>query len=203
MGNSGIVLGIIGIILAAGSIGFAFFVWNGQNTTNSALNSEIDDLRSDLNDLESDVNNLEDSILVGIWEDLSRNTDYTPYNSDGNWLFEFGENQVNNTEYFSVSNSNTRITIIKSGWYKIHLSAILNGISDGHAYSMGFYKNDDIYGYSSYLIGDLQYIYMDGTVFIECNATDYIEINAYSVIDDFDVYTIPNYNHLTIEYVVL
>ena len=185
MGNSGTALGIIGIILGAGAFGFAFFVWNGQN------------------DLESDFNNLESTILVGIWEDLSRNTDYTPYSTNRFWLFEFGDNQVNNTEYFSVSNSNTRITIIKSGWYKIHLSALLGDINDGTAYSMKFYKNGDVYGYSSYLIGGGPFIYMDGTVFIECNAKDYIEISAYSAADDFIVYTIANYEHLTIEYVVL
>ncbi len=217
MGKGGTALGMIGIILAAGAIGFGFFVWNGQNTVNSGLNSDLDDLTDTLsnlaeqlnnitnmfNNLTNDFNSLDKTILVGVWEDLSRNTDYASYNTNRNWLFEFGENRVNNTEYISVSNSNTNITINKSGWYKIHVSAILNDIEDNHAYSMRFYKNSAIISMSSYLIGDLQYIYMDGTVFIECNATDYIEINAYSVLDDFDIYPIVNYHHLTIEYVVV
>ena len=210
MGRSGTALGVIGIILAAGAIGFAFFVWNGANSDLDALQAEINNLESDLSNLESnftalesDFNDLDNTILVGVWEDLSRNTDYTPYNTDKFWLFEFGDNLYNNTEYLSVSNSNTRITINKTGWYKIHLSAILGGIADGHAYSMRLYKNSAIYSLPSYVIGDLFYIYMDGAVFIECNATDYIEISAYSVLDDFDVYSVADYNHLTIEYVVL
>ncbi len=40
MGKGGVVLGLIGIILAAGSVGFAFFVWNSQNS----IQSELDEL---------------------------------------------------------------------------------------------------------------------------------------------------------------
>ncbi|KKN09247.1 hypothetical protein LCGC14_1048490 [marine sediment metagenome] len=92
MGKGGTALGIIGIILAAGSIGFGFFVWNGQNTINSGLNSDLDDLTDTFsnlteqlnnitnmfNNLTDDFNSLDTTILVGVWEDLSRNTDYTP-----------------------------------------------------------------------------------------------------------------------------
>ncbi|KKK89373.1 hypothetical protein LCGC14_2733780, partial [marine sediment metagenome] len=38
--NVGTALGVMGIIIGAGAIGFAFFVWNGQNTTNSDLKSD-------------------------------------------------------------------------------------------------------------------------------------------------------------------
>ncbi|KKN09248.1 hypothetical protein LCGC14_1048500 [marine sediment metagenome] len=68
---------------------------------------------------------------------------------------------------------------------------------------MRFYKNTVIYGFVSYLIGDLPYIYMDGTVFIECNATDFIEISGFSATDDFMVYPVDAYHHLTIEYLVI
>ncbi len=115
--SSGTALGIIGIILAAGVIGFAFFVWNGAN-------SDVDALQAEINNLESDFNNLDTTILVGVWEDLSRNMDYTPFTSNGNWLFEFGDNKLNNTDYISVSNTNTRITLVKSGWYRIHVSVL-------------------------------------------------------------------------------
>ena len=76
MGSSGTALGIIGIIIAAGAIGFAFFVWNGQNTTNS----DLDDVTDQLNDLESDFNSLTKIIVIGIWDDLDRNQDYAPHN---------------------------------------------------------------------------------------------------------------------------
>lgn len=37
MGKSGAVLGLIGILLGAGGLGFAFIVWNNQNTIESQL----------------------------------------------------------------------------------------------------------------------------------------------------------------------
>ncbi len=40
MGKGGAVLGIIGIILGAGAIGFAFIVWNTQNSIKSDLAAE-------------------------------------------------------------------------------------------------------------------------------------------------------------------
>ena len=54
MGRSGTALGLIGIIIGAVGVGFAFIVWNGQNTTNS----DLDDLRDELNNFKSDFNNL-------------------------------------------------------------------------------------------------------------------------------------------------
>ncbi len=54
--NVGAALGVIGIIIGAGAIGFAFFVWNGQNTTNSDLKSDIDDLTDQLNNLTGPTN---------------------------------------------------------------------------------------------------------------------------------------------------
>ena len=136
MGSGGTALGIIGIILAAGAIGFAFFVWNGQNT----INSELDDLRDELN-------NLTGNIAVGIWDNLDENLNYVPHNSQGNWLFEFGDNNLSNTDYISVSNSNTRITLLKSGWYRIHLSVLLEGMSPATWYYIILYKNGVIESY--------------------------------------------------------
>ncbi len=39
MGNAGTALGLIGIILGAGAIGFAFIVWSGQNNLESDFNN--------------------------------------------------------------------------------------------------------------------------------------------------------------------
>ena len=206
MANSGTALGIIGIILAAGAIGFAFFVWNGQNTTNSDvddLTDEIADLRSEHNDLESDFNNLSKSIIVGVWDGLSHNTDNSDFSTQRNWLFELEKNQVINSEYLSLSNSNTRITILKSGWYRIHLSALLSSILNGVAYSMRLQKNDELHSRYSYYIANGVYLHMDGIALIECNATDYIELNGFSAMDDFVVSTSDDYNRLTIEYVAV
>ena len=183
MGRGGTVLGIIGVILAAGAIGFTFVVWNGQNTTN----------------------NLTGNIVVGIWDSLDDNLDFTPYNLQKNWLFEFGDNNLNNTDYISVSNTNTRITLLKSGWYRIHISVLLGGISDSCSYRLSLLKDGAIESHLDFYVtsstNDSSWYYIDSSAFVYSNGTNYIEINEYSTTDDFSPSTSNIYNQLTIEYV--
>ena len=181
MGRGGTVLGIIGILLGAGALGFAFVVWNGQNTPN----------------------NLTSSIFVGIWDDLDDNQDFAPYEYQNDWLFEFLDNKLNNTDYISVSNTNTRITLLTSGWYRIHLSALLSGISPSRVYSISLFKDGAMESYLDYF-GTLaasvfSYHNIDSSVLVYSNGANYIEINGFSS-DDFQIY-VDIFNQLTIEYV--
>ncbi|KKL60373.1 hypothetical protein LCGC14_2205940 [marine sediment metagenome] len=201
MGSSGTALGIIGIIIAAGAIGFAFFVWNGQNTTNS----DLDDVTDQLNDLESDFNSLTKIIVIGIWDDLDRNQDYAPHNLPNDWLFEFGDNKLNNTDYISVSNTNTRIILLQPGWYRIHISVLLGGISPSNNYWVRLFKDGAIEShldfYSTSSTSDSSWHYIDSSAFVYSDGTNYIEINAFSS-DDFSPSTNDDYNRFMIEYVV-
>ncbi|MFW9879258.1 MAG: hypothetical protein ACFFG0_39775 [Candidatus Thorarchaeota archaeon] len=184
MGRSGTVLGIIGIILAAGAIGFTFIVWNSQNTTND----------------------LTRTCVVGVWETLSDNLDFAPYNMQNNWLLEFGDNTLNNTDYISVSNINTRITLLKSGWYRIHLSVLMVGINPSNVYRVRILKDGviesflDFYETSAAI--DSIYHSIDSSAFVYSNGTNYIEINGYST-DDFSVPSNNLYNQLTIEFLTI
>ena len=210
MGSGGKALGIIGIILAAGAIGFAFIVWSGQNTTNTDLDDltdELNNLQSELSDLESYFNNLTRTIVVGIWDALDDNLDYAPYNFQNNWLFEFGDNKLNNTDYISVSNTNTRITLLKSGWYRIHISALLGGISPSSSYSVRLLKDGAILSYLDYYATSStdysSWHYIDLSAFVYSDGINYIEINDYSSSGDFSPSTNDMYNQLTIEYVAI
>ena len=182
MGRGGTVLGIVGILLSAGAIGFAFVVWNGQNT----------------------INNLTGTIVVGIWDSLGDNQDFAPHNSLSDWLLEFGDNSLNNTDYKSVSNTNTRITLLKSGWYRIHLSVLLVGISPSSLYKIRILKDGAIEFYFDFYqtSGTIDSIYhsIDSSMFVYSNGTNYIEINGVSG-DDFSVPSNDLYNQLTIEFV--
>ncbi len=64
MGSSGKALGIIGIILAAGATGFAFFVWNGTNSDLDDLKDQLNNLTDEFNDLESEFSNLTKEIIL-------------------------------------------------------------------------------------------------------------------------------------------
>ncbi len=213
MGRSGAVLGIIGLILAAGSIGFTFIVWNGQNTSNSDLKAELDDLIDDLNNLTDELNFLTDEFnnftrttVVGKWNALYDNQDYEPYNLTNNWLYEYRGNSLNNTNYIAVSNNNTRITLLKSGWYRIHLSVLLKNINASFLYKTSILKD----GATEFVLDRLQtgatfneyYHHVDSSAFVYSNGTNYIEINGYTDWDDyFSPHLSPHYNQLTIEYV--
>ena len=176
MGNNGAALGIIEIILCAGVGVFAFFIWNGQNTTNSG----IDDLNDQINDLELDFNNSIITMVVGIWDSLDQNMDYSPHDLSTDWLIEFHDNNLTNPEYISVSNGNTRITLLQSGWYRIHLSVALTNHFGSSFYWIYLLKdgvedeNFDAYSTSSYT-PPLRHI--DSSVFIYSNGTNYIEVN--------------------------
>ncbi len=248
--SSGTALGIIGIILSAGAIGFAFFVWNGQNTTNSGVNSDLDDLIDELNNLKSDFNNLTDqfdiltelnnvtgldnftdalnnltgafnnlrgefnnltrTIVVGEWDTLDDNYDYAPHNLPDDWLYEFGGNNMNNTDCIAVSNSNTRITLLKSGWYRIHLTARLWDISISSTYKAIILKDGAIEFILDYLktgaaLDNLWHNF-DSSAFVYSDGTNYIELNGFSNTDeDFEPYPGDNQmnNQLTIEYVAI
>ena len=182
MGHSGTVLGIIGIILSAGAIGFTFVVWNGQNTTNNL------------------------TIVVGVWDSLADNQDYPPHNMLDDWLLEFGDNSLSNPNYISVSNTNTRFTLLKPGWYRIHLSVLLVGISPASIYTIRILKDGAIEFFFDFYetSGTIDSIYhsVDSSAFVYSDGTNYIEINGDSG-DNFSVPPNDFYNQLTIEFVAI
>ena len=173
-------------ILAAGAIGFTFIVWNGQNTTN----------------------NLTNTIVVGVWDALTDNQDYSPHNALDDWLLECGDNSLINTDHTSVSNTNTRITLLKSGWYQIHLSVLLIDIDTSNIYAIRLLKDGDYEFFLDYyetsLAMNSPYRSIDSSAFVYSNGTNYIEINGYSAFgDDFSVSPSDVYNQLTIEFVTV
>ncbi len=208
MGKGVVALGIIGMILATGAIGFAFVVWNGQNTTNTELNDLTDafnDLESDFNNLTAILNNLNQTIVVGLWDGLEHNLDFAPYNSQSDWLYEFEYNKLNNTDYISVSNTNTRITLLKPGWYQIHLNVILSSIGTSTGYWSRLLKDGFIEFYFDRLatggtVGS-SYHYIDASGFVYSNGSNYIEVNAYSTGAEFFYTSQDTFNQFMIEYI--
>jgi len=144
-------------------------------------------------------------ILVGLWDELDYNTDFTPYITTNNWLLEYRENRINNSDYFSVSNNNTRITLLKPGWYRIQLTMILWSIDAGYMYWIIILKNGVQEFYLFYdktpTILDSDLLLFDSSAFVYSNGTDYFEIRGYAFSDPF----YPGsqiYNQLTIEFVL-
>jgi hypothetical protein len=144
-------------------------------------------------------------ILVGLWDELDYNTDFTPYITTYNWLLEYRENRINNSDYFSVSNNNTRITLLKPGWYRIHLSMELWSIDANQTYLIIILKNGVQEFYLLYhkasATPEPAYVSFDSSAFLYSNGTDYFEIRGYGFGDPFFVGG-QIYNQLTIEFVL-
>ncbi|HEA70934.1 hypothetical protein LCGC14_2796180 [marine sediment metagenome] len=179
MGKGGTVLGLIGIILGAGGLVLGYLNWTGQSS-NSTQNK-----------------------VVGIWDSVTDNLDFIPFNSQNFWLFEFGDNKLNNTDYISISNNNTRITLLKTGWYRIHLNVLLSNIGASETYWTEVYI-DGTYEFSldrhqTSAILDSSDHYIDSSGFIFSDGTTYFEICVYTVSDDVYVY-LDQFNQFKIEY---
>ncbi|KKL78175.1 hypothetical protein LCGC14_2027460 [marine sediment metagenome] len=185
MGKGGAVLGLIGIILGAGGIAFGYFIWIGQN------------------------NNLTQPKVVGVWDGLTRNTDYPGFDQTHTWLFEFTDNEFNNSVYISVSNNNTRITLLKPGWYRIHLSALLNGLEPSNGFSQRYFiallKDNSLieYLYSLWTpSGSKGFNNVDSSTLVNSDGANYIEIRGTSSPqDDFNIYSTDSFNRFSIEFV--
>lgn len=146
------------------------------------------------------------SKLVGIWEGLDDNYDYAPHTTSSNWLFTLLDNSYIDSEYISVNNTGTCITLKKQGWYRIQLSVLLQNLDAPDAYQIDLLKNGTVlfslYFISTWSAYDPYYHHVHAEGYVLSDGNDYIEINAKSGIDAFYPYTAnQNFNQLVIEFV--
>ena len=181
MGKGGSVLGLIGIILGAGGIAFGYYNWTSEND-NSTQNK-----------------------VVGVWDGLDVNRDYSGYNQLHTWLFEFTDNDFNDSDYVSVSLSNTRITLLKPGWYRIHFTVLLGDIDPAEHYYIRLLKNHTIdeYLFSVWTTSTATSVYkIDTSALVYSDGMNYIEIGASSSPQDtFGISGTNHENGLSIEFI--
>jgi len=185
MGKGGAVLGLIGMILGAGGLVLWYFNWTGQSSNSTSTQNKV----------------------VGVWDGLDENKDYAGYDQPGAFLFEFTDNEMNDTAYVSVSNANTRITLLQSGWYRIHLSTELNSLDSGLHYYLRLLKDHsiDMYLYhfdtmTSTPPGE----YIESSAFVYSDGTNYIEIGVACgnpTVNSFSISGSSNMNQFSIEFV--
>ena len=86
----------------------------------------------------------------------------------------------NQSEYFDLTDTYTKIHLLKPGWYRFSLKCILNGIVPGAYYSCSLWKNDERIerfwytntptGVSYHMINAIVYAYSDGDDFFNIRA---------------------------------
>jgi len=156
--------------------------------------------------LSSQIEEDQGFILIGIWDELYRNTEYPPYTSTSYWLLEFGGNNLTVSDYVSISNNNTRITLLKPGWYRIQLTIVLSSIDAGSWYWIIILKNGAQEFYLLYHetsgSPESDYLTFSSSAFVYSNGTDYFEIHGDSNTEPFSPGLSQIYNQLAIEFVL-
>ena len=140
--------------------------------------------------------------LVGLWDDLAKNKDYAPYDSDASWLIEFDNNQYNDSNYISVSNSNTNFKLLKEGFYKLTLLLYVNFLDIGATFWFYLYRNNSV-NHCIAKIGDTTSTnyQVESSVFVKSTGLDNFFIRAYTTTDlSFAISTSQSFNQLSIEY---
>jgi len=145
-------------------------------------------------------------ILVGLWNNLVKNTDFAPWNNDANWLAEFPDNLYNDSNHISVNSSNTSFKLLQKGFYKISVVLTFNGLdspSDAIYWSV-LLRNSSNYGYFE-RIGvpanpPSSYYMFQTSFYVESTGLDNFAINCYSSGDSF-ILSSAGTNQLAIEYV--
>ena len=146
-------------------------------------------------------------ILVGLWDNLNENLDYTPYDSTADFLVELKESPFNDSAYVSVSHGNTRFVLKQAGFYKITLNIQFQAIGASYIYEVYLRRNSDIERKFAIIAisanpGSNMY-YLQASLYIESNGIDFFQINCLSTGDSYFIISNSNqYNQLSIEYVM-
>jgi hypothetical protein len=150
--------------------------------------------------------------LVALWDDLDENLTNPLHSYDYNFLIEYEDSKVLDTNYVDAINS-TRFSLRVPGFYKINIEVVLAGLIDpGAIYWVELLVNNDHAGYferysSANPIIDT-FFYVRGSLYINNTSSEnYYEILARSSLPSFgfEVATdggSPYFNQLSIEYVL-
>jgi len=141
-------------------------------------------------------------ILVGLWEDLAKNKDYTPYTLDTSWLIEFSNNQYNDSNYISVSNDNTRFKLLKEGFYKITFLLYLYEIDPSGTYWVYLYRNNSVdQSIAKIALPTSTNYQVESSVFVKSTGLDNFFMRCYCTGDtSFTIATAQSFNQLSFEY---
>lgn len=90
---------------------------------------------------------------------------------------------MNNTGYLFVENSNTKITLLIPGWYRIHLAVELNSLDTGLHYYVRLLKDhitDEVFYHIDHntLLPAEDIYYLESSMFVYSDGTNYIEVKG-------------------------
>jgi len=204
--NKSSLFGIIAIIIGASGLGLgAFSVVNfqvvegpqGDDGQDGQDGIEGTDGLDGINGTDG-IDGVNGSLgeVVGIWNKLSNwglpSIDYR---------IELDEIIVNNSKYFYLSELNTNIHLIISGWYRVSLRFLWEGLVSGIIYELRLYKNGafmETLLYYYHAISD-QYYHVSSFAYIWSNGDDAFYFNCIGS-GSFSIYPGSTFGQLAIEY---
>ena len=133
--------------------------------------------------------------IVGLWEAIE---------SDQLFLFTLILNDIrtNDSDFFSLNNPNTTLSLKQVGWYKASFRFILVSLVVSNPYGVQIWKNSLLYHEMEFTatetskeINDYVYLYSDG------NDEYHFECYDAMLSDSFWVITSQQYNQFVLEYV--
>lgn len=204
--NKSSLFGIIAIIIGATSLGIGTFsvinfqIVKGQDGLDGIDGVDGADGVDGINGTQGVPGSIE--FVVGIWENLTSNKQYSPYDTNLNWLIRVDDFQVNNSNFFTLSRNNTRFHLNKSGWYRVNMILLLFVMTAGESYTWGMsiFKNG-LEILRPRLISNVNNTYqqVDISFYVSSDGTDYYDFSCQGSIN-FYIHTNQIYNQLGIEY---
>lgn len=145
--------------------------------------------------------------LVGFWDELYDNQDYAPYNTTSSWLFQLLNNTYNDSEYISINNSNTCVSLKRQGIYRIQMTVLLSDLDIDEDYWLILLKNGETFLYLTYFENPSvypDYLYVNAEGYIMSDGNDYIQFYAKSRYGDafFPYISAQEFNQLLIEFIL-
>ena len=134
---------------------------------------------------------------------------YTPIafwqavNGSGSFFYlDFYSIQLNKSEFFTLTEGNTAITLIKMGWYKFSIRFLLSDLSSTDDYSIHIIKNMRV----AEMVGLLahpqsSYWLISTSILVHSDGDDAFKFNCWSTGSDFFEIAITTGNQFIIEYV--
>ncbi len=132
--------------------------------------------------------------LLAVWEDV--------HGSGGNFYLDFSNNQINTTEFYSMSDGNTSITLTQSGWYKFSFNILISGLVTPETYQLVAEKNAGVYEALLYLVDPpAPYWTVVANCYVLSDGDDIFKFRCFSGFDTFTINPNQNYNQVSLEYV--
>ena len=144
-------------------------------------------------------------VLVGLWDDLEKNTEFAPFTADDSWLVEFSNSQFNNTNHIEASNNNTSFKLLEEGFYKITLLIMLYSVDATEVYWAYLLRNGEFEQcFDRVAISTNQpstFFQIESSLYVKSTGLDNFSIRCYSTSSDaFEVALSQDFNQLSIEY---